>query len=376
MKRAVLVSGDFVTTGGMDMPNYALAKHLADSGILVQIVAHRVARDLTDHPNVAYYRVPKPFDSYFLGAPLLDRRGQRVARASSGPDSRIVVNGGNCQVGDVNWVHYVHAAFHPEQVGSLLSRAKGRVSRKLALEKERKTLKMARIAIVNSDRTRRDLTTLLDIDDALIRTVYYGIDPDRFSPASASDRQRLCSKFGWPNRPHVAFVGALGDRRKGFDTLYDAWSALCRQESWDCNLIVVGRGAELPVWKARAEGSGLAERIRFLGFRDDVPDVLAACDALVAPTRYEAYGLGVQEALCTGLPALVSAHAGIAERYPPELETLLLRDVDSASELEASLKRWRQSADYLREQTLALSVLLRQRTWQTMAREIAEILNQ
>ncbi|MDK2408772.1 glycosyltransferase [Aphanizomenon sp. PH219] len=54
--------------------------------------------------------------------------------------------------------------------------------------------------------------------------------------------------------------------------------------------------------------------INFLGFRADVPNLLRAADCLVAPTRYEAYDLGVHEALCCGLPAIVSADAGVDER--------------------------------------------------------------
>ena len=141
---------------------------------------------------------------------------------------------------------------------------------------------------MNSERTRRDLTEKLGVDDSLIRTVYYGIDAERFAPPNDERRRRLREQLGLPDRPHVAFVGALGDRRKGFDTLFAAWTSLCRDPAWEANLLVVGRGAELPLWQKRAQDEGIEGRIRFLGFRSDVPDVLAACDALVAPTRYEA----------------------------------------------------------------------------------------
>ena len=376
MKRAVLVSGDFVLTGGMDMPNFALARHLAERGISVQVVAHRIATELSAHANVSWHRVPKPLGSYFLGAPLLDWLGRRVAGTEGPPETRVLVNGGNCQVGDVNWVHYVHAAYEPERRGTVPNRAKAFLDRQNGLKKERSAVQMAQLVIANSERTRRDLTTLLDIDDSRIRTVYYGIDSTRFSPATESRRERLREKFGWPNRPQVAFIGALGDRRKGFDTLYAAWTTLCSEDSWDCDLVVVGRGAELPAWKARSEAAGLGKRIRFLGFRDDVPDILAACDAFVAPTRYEAYGLGVQEALCSGLPALVSADAGVAERYPAELQGLLLRDVNSPIEIEARLKAWRAHAEPTRELVTQFSAMLRQRSWDDMASEIFALLRQ
>jgi len=83
-----------------------------------------------------------------------------------------------------------------------------------------------------------------------------------------------------------------------------------RDPGWDARLVVVGTGASLPSWRARTVEEGLGDSITFLGFRNDVPDVLAACDLLVSPTRYEAYGLNVQEALCTGLPAIVQRRGG------------------------------------------------------------------
>jgi glycosyltransferase involved in cell wall biosynthesis len=289
---------------------------------------------------------------------------------------RVIVNGGNCQLGDVNWVHYVHAAYHaPSPSKSRVRRAQYALSHRLSLAQERSALLKARVIIANSDRTRRDLTERLGVDDSLIRTIYYGIDAERFSPPNEARRRRLREQFLLPDRPQVAFVGALGDRRKGFDTLFATWSSLCRDPTWDCDLVVVGRGAELPLWQKRAIDEGFEGRIRFLGFRSDVPDVLAACDALVAPTRYEAYGLGVQEALCTGIPALVSADAGVAERFPPALAELLLEDVETAAVLEASLRNWRRHRERLLDATLHLSGQLRRRTWQVMADEVRSLID-
>ena len=371
----MLVTGDFVRTGGMDMPNFAVAQWLAECGIYVKLVAFRIGNELETHRNVHWTKVPKPLRSYSLGLPLLDYVGRNVARKCLAGGGRVIVNGGNCQVGDVNWVHYVHAAHEAPAPSSLGRRAQHALTHRLNLAQERSALLKARMIIVNSERTRRDLTEKLGIDDSLIRTVYYGIDPDRFSPPSEERRRRLREQLALPDRPLVAFVGALGDRRKGFDTLFAAWSSLCRDPGWECDLIVVGRGAELPLWQQRALDGGIQERIRFLGFRNDVPDVLAACDALVAPTRYEAYGLGVQEALCTGLPALVSASAGVAERYPAALTELLLDDPESASALEASLRNWRRHHERLREAARDLSVPLRQRTWQVMAEDVRALID-
>jgi glycosyltransferase involved in cell wall biosynthesis len=149
-----------------------------------------------------------------------------------------------------------------------------------------------------------------------------------------------------------------------------AWAALAGGGDWDLDLAVVGRGSEAAAWEERARAAGLGARCRFLGFRRDVPRLLAASDVLVAPTRYEAYGLGVQEALARGLPALVSAAAGVAERYPRELAALLVQDPNSAEELAARLRNWRAQAEALAPEVRALGARLRARTWDAMAAEI------
>ena len=171
----------------------------------------------------------------------------------------------------------------------------------------------------------------------------------------------------------MLFVGALGDRRKGFDTVFDAWRSLCRRTDWDAKLLVAGSGAELPRWRARVSTNGTAGRIALLGYRRDVVDLMAAADLLVHPARYEAYGLAVHEALCCGVPVIVSSAAGIAERMPANLADLLIDDVDSADEIAARLLRWRERAAEFRERTRSFGDELRRRSWDDMSREIADM---
>lgn len=118
----------------------------------------------------------------------------------------------------------------------------------------------------------------------------------------------------------------------------------------------------------------MTERIRFLGFRDDVPTVLAASDAMVHPARYEAYGLGVHEALCRGLPAIVSADAGVAERYPNELQSLLIEDPNDSAELAERLRSWRRDIEQILALVSPVSTALRSHTWDEMAAQILRII--
>jgi glycosyltransferase involved in cell wall biosynthesis len=373
MQPFALVSGDFVKTGGMDRANYALAAELARRGHRVHLVAHRVAPELLALPTVTAHQVPKVAGSYCLSSPLLNWAGRRWGRRLSGIGGRVVVNGGNCSFGDVNWVHYLHSAYTPEVCGRWPHRLRRRLVHRLDQRSERGSLARARLIIANSDATRRALIGSYGLEPARIHTVYYGADPNLFYPPSPRERLAARDRMGWPQaRWLVAFVGALGDRRKGFDTAFAAWQDLCRDPGWDAELIVIGTGAELPAWQARATSAGVGDRVRFLGFRRDVPELLRACDALVSPTRYEAYGLNVHEALCCGLPALVSASAGVAERYPPELNALLLPDPDDATDLATRLRACRTAVECYRPVLSSLAVALRRYTWSDMGRQILD----
>jgi glycosyltransferase involved in cell wall biosynthesis len=90
----------------------------------------------------------------------------------------------------------------------------------------------------------------------------------------------------------------------------------------------------------------------------------------VSPTRYEAYGLGVHEAVCCGVPALVSAQAGVAERYPLELQDLLLPNPEDPAELADRLRTWHAAASRYREATEHWSAQLRAYSWDHMAAEM------
>ena len=109
-----------------------------------------------------------------------------------------------------------------------------------------------------------------------------------------------------------------------------------------------------------------------MGFTQEAPQLLRAADVLIQPSFYEAYGLSAHEALCCGVPALVTRSSGIAERYPPALSDLLLDGPSSVHDLVDRLRRWRAGYEEWRVKVNDFSIQLRQRTWADMAREFVE----
>jgi glycosyltransferase involved in cell wall biosynthesis len=367
----LIVSGDFTRDGGMDVANYSLVRSLsADPTAEIHVVAHRVSPELDRVRNVHVHRAVRPFGAHRFGEPILRIAAERWARALQPRGVRAIANGGNADMGDVSWVHYVHAAFEPRYLRARIWPGHPRYVRD-----ERAALHRARLVICNSRRTADDVVERVGVARERTRVVYYGIDGARYRPLGDSQRRRARATLGLPStKPVALFVGGLGDARKGFDTLFEAWRRLCGSTAWDADLLVAGSGAELALWQARA-GELPPGRVRFLGFRRDIPLLMTAADLLVHPARYEPYGLSVHEALCAGLPAIVAGRAGVAERYPSELRSLLLQDPESVDELIFRLEMWSQDPS-VRERVLRFAPQLRSRTWGHMGADIAGLVDE
>jgi glycosyltransferase involved in cell wall biosynthesis len=372
MSRWAIASGDFTPLGGMDRANHALAAHLARAGREVHLVAHRVWPDLAALPGVTVHHVTRPLGSHLLGVPMLARAARTTARAL-GPGTHLLSNGGNTRWNGATWIHYLHAAYEPETRGAR-ARIIARAGRRRYLADEARALAAAPAVVCNSRRTAADVARHYGVPAPRLHVVYYGVDAAQFGEPDEIARTRARAGAGLdPATPVALFIGALGDRRKGFDVLFDAWAELSRDGAWDARLLVAGAGAERAAWQRRAAERGMEDRLRFLGFRADVQDVMAAADLIVHPARYEAYGLGVHEAVCRGLPAIVSADAGVAERLPAALHPLLLPAPPAARDLVERLRAWRQDVSGWRTRAREAGALLRQRSWNDMAAEITTI---
>jgi glycosyltransferase involved in cell wall biosynthesis len=367
-QRFLLVSGDFVPSGGMETANYHLAKFIVRTGKPVHLVAHRVDRTLTMEPNVVWHKARRPLGSSFLGEPLLAQAGRRVACQLGETGTRMIVNGGNCPLSDVNWVHFVHAAEPDVTAGNILRRSKALLAHRVFVDMEEIALSRARLIIANSNRTKRDLIRCYGLDQSIIHVVYCGVNAQEFYPADPDEKAAARADLGFPREKFlITFVGALSDRRKGLDSLLAAWEALDNSVRANSELIVVGGGAELTTWKKRVRDLKIKNAIRFLGFRRDVPRILRASDALVAPTRYEPFGLAVLEALCCGLPAVVSRYAGVTERYGSRLDDLLLDDPENIADLRTRLHTLITKRGQWTAIMETLSANLRAYTWEDMA---------
>jgi len=372
----VVITGSLHDRGGMDSANLALVRYLLGRGAEVHVVAHEIDASITDHPAARCHPVAKAFGSYFVAEFALSRRGRTVAAevTRSHPQARVVVNGGNCDWCDINWVHFVHQAWQPRPRGAPpWFRIKEALSRRLALGRERRAIAGAAVVVANSRRTQHDLTQRLGVAAERTRLVY--LEPA--SPAGPVGAAERAAARRWLQIPEssiaLSFVGALGyDGRKGFDTLVRAWREWHARESPEACLIVAGGGRGDVMWQRQVQAAKLPGRIVFLGVTGRVAEVLAASDLLVSPVRYEPYGLNVHEAIRRGVPAMVSADAGVAERYPADCAALLLPDAEDAADLAARLSAWSSERAQWRLRFERFGAQLRNRSRDDVCAEFVE----
>ncbi|MEU5259532.1 glycosyltransferase family 4 protein [Amycolatopsis sp. NPDC021455] len=108
---------------------------------------------------------------------------------------------------------------------------------------------------------------------------------------------------------HLVFAGLLVERKGILDLL--AALALPGVLPPEARLTVVGDGPQRAEAERAAQQSPLAGRVTFLGFRPDVPALLAEADALVLPSTMEQQPLVVAEAMAAGKPVLATATGGV-----------------------------------------------------------------
>jgi len=127
-------------------------------------------------------------------------------------------------------------------------------------------------------------------------------------PAPTRDRAAVRAGLGLADgSPLVVAVGRLHPQ-KGYGTLLDALSALGPDAP---AVVVAGDGPQRAELADRIGAQGLP--VQLLGRRSDVADLLAAADACVLPSVWEARSLTAQEALRSGTPLVATRVGGIPE---------------------------------------------------------------
>jgi glycosyltransferase involved in cell wall biosynthesis/GT2 family glycosyltransferase len=156
-----------------------------------------------------------------------------------------------------------------------------------------------------------------------IEVIANAADPGRFQ--SAADRSLREVLAGSTDRPIVLSLARL-DPQKGLSDLLEA-AVHVREASF----VLAGEGPERHRLEETVRSLGIGSRVRFLGYREDVPELLAACDIVVLPSVYEGLPISILEAMAAEKPVVATNIGGIREAVRDGETGLLVPPHDPAA---------------------------------------------
>lgn len=169
-------------------------------------------------------------------------------------------------------------------------------------------------------------------DPARVTVVHHGVA----DPLLVALRPVLRAALTLPAGAVLCGIVARLVRAKGHDLAIDALA--------DCpepiHLVLIGDDST-PWGRAmreRAAARGVAQRVHFLGFREDAPQCMRELEMVLAPSRREALSLTLAEAAAAGLPVVAARVGGIPE-VVADGETGLLVPAEDAPALAAAMRR-------------------------------------
>jgi glycosyltransferase EpsF len=209
-----------------------------------------------------------------------------------------------------------------------------RVKAEIAREPMRQIcLRMANQIVGISSEALTSLTGTKHSESSRQRVIHYAVDTRRFAQVSLA-RPEFRRQLGFgPNARVLLFVGRLVDYKNPLFVLEVLESLI--QSDPEAVVVFVGAGDLENVIAETLNRKNLKGRARLLGFRDDVPELMANCDVLIWPSLEkpkEGLGLGIIEAQAAGLPIVMS-------RSVPE-EAIIVSELIQVLPLAAGADAW------------------------------------
>lgn len=160
----------------------------------------------------------------------------------------------------------------------------------------------------------RHTDTIISVSDAVrsqivkfvperkVITIYNGISIDRFQDFSW---ELARDPLGLDTNHQVVGTVARLIPSKGIHTLLESVSLIAKIVP-NLRLVVVGDGPEKTRLEKYSEALGLKDRVNFMGWRDDVPELMAGWDIFALPSISEGFNLSVLEAMASSLPIVIA----------------------------------------------------------------------
>ncbi|WP_375509618.1 glycosyltransferase family 4 protein [uncultured Nostoc sp.] len=353
---------------GQGRVNYEVAQEAIRRGHHLTLLASEVALELEDNSQVNWIRIPvKGYPTEFVRNLIFAQKSADWLRQHRSEIDLVKVNGAiNLAAADVNAVHFVHSSWLRSPVHISRNRRDlygfyQWLFTAFNARWEKQAFQKAQVVVAVSEKVAQELVNI-GVPRSRIRVIVNGVDLEEFAPGPSS-RQKL----DLPENVTLAlFAGDIRTPRKNLDTVLHALAKVP-----DLHLAVVGHTQGSP-FPELAASLGLNERVHFVGFRRDIPQIMQAVNLFVFPSRYEACSLVLLEALSSGLPVITATATGGGELVTPECG-IVLSDSDDIDALAVALMSLVSDIPLMQQMGKAARFVAEQHSWTTMAQTYVDL---
>lgn len=186
---------------------------------------------------------------------------------------------------------------------------------RLFIALERWTARITTKLVMLTEREKADHLRFRIAPEEKFAVIHSGVDLSRFRPDPAR-KAEIRSALQIPSESIVIATAGRLTAVKGQDTLIRA-IAECLRQGEKVFLLILGEGELRSDLEALSTELGIAESVRFLGWRSDVASVIDACDIFCLPSLNEGMGKAIVEAMAMGKPVIASDVGGIPDLVIP-----------------------------------------------------------
>lgn len=353
---------------GQGRVNYEVAQEAIRRGYQLTLLASEVAPELLENRAVNWISIPvEGYPSEFIRNFIFAKKSADWLGKNRGNLDLIKVNGAiTMSAADVNAVHFVHSSWWRSPVHISRSRKDlyGLYQWLFTAANsywEKQAFSQAKSIIAISEKVAKELVSI-GVPRQKIRVIVNGVDLQEFTPGVTSR-----SLLGLPENVNLAlFAGDIRISRKNLDTVLHALVKVP-----ELHLAVVGGTQDSP-YPAMAKALNISERVHFLGYRHDMPQIQRASDLFVFPSRYEPFGLVVIEAMASGLPVITATTTGAADLLNPD-SGIVLEDCDDVEALARALQLLDSDRSLRQQMGKVARTIAEQHSWSTMAQTYLNI---
>lgn len=212
-----------------------------------------------------------------------------------------------------------------------------RIGKKWHVRADRLCNRMSHAIVAVSKHTLEHLVNEEGTAPEKVHVILNGIDFSRARSSGVDVVAKLRKELAVENG-YMLLMPARLHPEKGHTYLFQALPGIRKRVARDVVVLVAGAGPFEEAYRQQVRALGCDDIVRFLGFRRDVWDLMAAADLVVLPSVAEAFGLVLAEALYLGTPVVASRVGGIPEIVDDGIDGVLVPPADSGALADAIVR--------------------------------------